>query len=127
MRDPRYDLDIDYNLIGQGFADSVAFTLLDVNGDGAADIVGDDLRYGAPAIEYPQAFVSRSDHSDLLRLVRNGTDGTKLNGADLRTQTLAFLISVNRTSAMRTSSVRIPRAFPQSITTTDERSSPPSP
>ena len=73
VRDARFDLDIDYNLINAEFSDSVGFTVLDINGDGATDIVGDDLR--SDGVEHPQAFISRSKHSDLLRLVRNGRGG----------------------------------------------------
>jgi len=74
VRDPRYDLDIDYNYIYGVWADSLAFAVLDINGDGAADVIGDDLR-GPNNTDLPQAFISESRHSDLLRLVRNGAGG----------------------------------------------------
>ena len=73
VRDNRYDLDIDYNLINFEFSDSAGFVVLDVNGDGTADIVGDDLREDGWA--RPQAFISGSYRSDLLRLVDNGRGG----------------------------------------------------
>ena len=74
LRDARYDLDIDYPLIFDAFADALGFSVLDINGDGAADIVGDNLT-DAGSTDHPQAFISRSNHSDLLRLVRNGRGG----------------------------------------------------
>ena len=48
--------------------------VLDVNGDGAVDIVGDSVRDRNGA-QHPQAFISTSSYSDLIRLVRNGTGG----------------------------------------------------
>jgi RHS repeat-associated protein len=74
IRDTRYDLGIEYGLIFAAYADALGFSVLDINGDGAADVVGDDLR-DQYDVEHPQAFISRSRHSDLLRLVRNGTGG----------------------------------------------------
>jgi len=74
VRDARYDLGIEYGLIFSAYADSLGFSVLDINGDGAADIVGDDLR-DQSGVEHPQAFISRSGHSDLLRLIRNGMGG----------------------------------------------------
>ncbi|HEB88932.1 MAG TPA: hypothetical protein ENI85_05115 [Deltaproteobacteria bacterium] len=76
IKDPRYDLDIDYDLIGDLYLETIGLAVVDIDGDGAADIVGDSLK--GPASDptpVPQAFVSKSTHSDLLKLVRNGTGG----------------------------------------------------
>jgi len=73
IRDDRYDLDIDYGYINFDFADSAGFAIMDVNGDGAVDVVGDELR--TLGTVHPQAHLSRSIRSDLLRLVRNGRGG----------------------------------------------------
>jgi hypothetical protein len=74
IRDSRYDLDIQFNLVGTFYSDMVGFAVLDINGDGAADVVGDDLEDGNN-VQQPQAFISKTKHSDLLRLVRNGIGG----------------------------------------------------
>ncbi len=75
IRDDRYDLDIDYGEIAiPPDPDYLGFALFDVDGDGAVDILGDDLK-DQNGIPVPQVFLSKSKHSDLLRLVRNGTGG----------------------------------------------------
>ena len=73
-RDDRYDPDHDFFLINGAFLDGAELAVLDVNGDGAVDIVGDSVRDRNGA-QHPQAFISTSSYSDLIRLVRNGTGG----------------------------------------------------
>ena len=79
MRDPRFDVDAEFGVLALGsILDGVSFAFLDVNGDGAIDVVGDLLTAGSnsgPPTEYPQAFISNSHHSDLIKLVRNGRGG----------------------------------------------------
>ena len=75
IRDHRYDLDIDFVEIGEPpDPDHVGFALFDVNGDGAMDVVGDDLK-DLSGNQLPQVFLGNSKHSDLIRLVRNGRGG----------------------------------------------------
>jgi RHS repeat-associated protein len=79
-RDDRYDVPIDFGLIGDSVLDGVSFSVIDVNGDGAVDVVGDQIRTGLlgipSTVEYhDEAFVSNSRYSDLIRLVRNGRGG----------------------------------------------------
>jgi RHS repeat-associated protein len=78
VRDSRYDVDVTFRLLEFAtLLDGVSFAFLDVNGDGSTDVVGDILRdaRGGSIREYPQAFISNSKHSDLIKLVRNGRGG----------------------------------------------------
>jgi RHS repeat-associated protein len=78
VKDERYDVDVrwDILLLG-GYLDGLGFSYLDINGDGAGDVIGDRLREtnNGKTTYYPQAFISNSGHSDLIRLVRNGSGG----------------------------------------------------
>ena len=78
VRDERYDVDVRWGiLLLGGYLDGLGFSYLDINGDGAGDVIGDMLREtnNGSTTYYPQAFISNSGHSDLIRLVRNGSGG----------------------------------------------------
>ena len=78
-RDERYDMNIVFSLFGDTVLDGLEMTTIDINGDGAVDVVGDNIRekdFSNNWTDYPHAFVSRDGYSDLLRVVRNGRGGT---------------------------------------------------